>query len=452
MELRELAQKALAKAKWEGASQAEAFAVASRTVSVYVDDGRIKNAEEKSDQGLSVRVLKGRKLAQASSSCVSREEAEACAHTASRLADLSPPSRNYERLPSPTPGTLDPHNYDERTAAVGTTALTEVVKQIVDAAGAGGVKVPKGMVRAAAVESMVLNSNGVDVTRSNTMVYAELTSMTNGTVPGEGILTFTSPTLGALDPVKAGGTLAERATAASTATSFDGSRKIPVLIAPGDLADMLETSVAFAVSAESVNKKRSAWAEKLGQEVAASAVTIVDDPSDPRAVLSSAYDDEGVPTTVKNIVENGVLKTFLFDSYNAAVVNRTPSGNGLRRAATNSQYVFQMPLGAGHINLVVKPGPRTREQMIASLDEGVLVEKFAFPTVNPITGAFAMEVRLGYTIKGGSITGQFKQALVIGNMFEALKRVRDIGSDATVTGSMIIPTMAFDDLEIIGSH
>jgi TldD protein len=100
---------------------------------------------------------------------------------------------------------------------------------------------------------------------------------------------------------------------------------------------------------------------------------------------------------------------------------------------------------------VVKPGAHSRDEMISSLDEGVWVEKFAFPTVNPFSGAFALEARLAHVIKNGAIAGTIKHALVVGNMYEGLKNVREVGADTVTVGSMNVPTVAFDGFEVIGS-
>jgi PmbA protein len=451
MEIRSLARKALATARREGASQAEAFAVSTVTRIVYVDDSRIKISEEKADQGLALRVLKGRKLAQATSSCSTAEEAEACARTASRLADRSPQTRNYEHLPDPSKALLAVNNWDEAVATTDPVALAELMKAAVAAALDHGVKVPKAMLRTAVIEATVMNTNDLEVTHSSTLVFADLNAMAEGPSPGEGIGNYSSPWLKGFDPVRMGEQLARQAKAAREARPLEGSLKVPVLIAPGELAELIKDSAGFALSAESVNKKRSVWSGREGQPVASEQLTLIDDPSDPRGVLSADHDDEGVPATVKPLVEHGVLRSFLYDSYNAALAGKAPSGNGMRRRALDAQYLFQSPLGCGHLNLVVKPGTRSCEQMIASLDEGVLVEKFAYPTVDPYSGAFALEARLAHVIRGGAIVGHIKQALVVGNMYEGLKHVREVGADAVTVGSAIVPTMAFDGFEVVGS-
>jgi len=451
LDIRALARKAIGTARKEGASQAEVFAVSAVTRAAYVDDGRIKIVEEKSDQGIAMRVLKGRKLAQSSSSCSTAGEAEACARTAARLADRSPQTRNYERLPSPGRVTVTVNNRDPAVSSTDPVALAELMKAAVGAALDHGAKVPKALLRTATIESTVMNTNGVEVTNLSTLVYAELNAMAEGAPAGEGICNYSSPWLGGFDPEAIGRKVAEQAKAARGAKPLEGTLKVPVLIAPSELADMLDGSVSFSVSAENINRKRSAWGELLGQRVASEALTVTDDPSDPRGPLSAPYDDEGVPTAVRPVIEDGVLRNFLYDSYNAAAAGRPGSGNGVRRRATDAQYLFQSPLGCGHLNLVVKPGTRSPERTIASLGEGVVVEKFAFPTVNPFSGAFALEVRLARLVKDGGEVGAIKHALLVGNIYEGLRNVREVCSDAATVGSMVLPTVAFDGFEVIGS-
>lgn len=451
MDIMELARRALETAKREGATQAEAFAVASFTKSVYIDDDRIKIVEEKEDHGIAMRVLKGRKLAQASSACTSAEDAEACARAAASLADRSPASRTYDRFPMPAKAALSPAVRDERITSLEVGELVELAKATVGVATDRGVKVPRGVLRAAATTTTVINTNGLEVTNHGTLVYAGYDAMAPGTAPGEGVGTFNSPWLRDYDPPRMGGNIARQALQAKEAKSLEGSIKAPVMIAPGELGEMLSYSVAFALSAESVNKRRSPWAAKLGQSVASPKIDLVDDPSDPRGMLSASFDDEGVPTTVKKVVEDGVLRTFLYDSYNSSVAAQPPSGNGMRRGTTDAQFMFQGSLGCRPVNLVLRPGQRSPEEIISSMDDGVVVEKFAFPTVNPYTGAFALETRLAHVVRKGSIEGQIKHALIVGNMYEGLKNVLEVASDARTSGDMIVPSVAFEGFEAVGS-
>ncbi len=451
MDIIEMARRALETAVREGATQAEAFAVDSVTRSVYVDDDRIKIVEEKEDQGLAVRVLKGRKLAQASSACASVEDAEACARTAASLADRSPSSRTYDRFPSPAKAVLAAAPRDKRIEHLDVGELVELVKSTVGAATDRGVKVPRGVLRAASTTTTVMNTNDLEVTNLGTLVFAGYDAMAPGASPGEGVGNLNSPWLKDYDPVRMGGDIARQALQAREAKALEGSIKAPVMIAPGELGEMLSYSAAFALSAESVNKKRSPWAAKLGESVASAAIDIVDDPSDPRGALSAAYDDEGVPTTVKKVVENGVLRTFLYDSYNSSVAAMPPSGNGMRRGTHDALFMFQNSLACRPVNLVLKPGRRGPEEIIASMDEGVVVEKFAFPTVNPYTGAFALETRLAHVVRRGSIEGQIKHALIVGNMYEGLKNVVEIANDSRTVGDMILPSVAFNGFEAVGS-
>ena len=175
MDIIEMASSALAVARREGATQAEAFTVASVTKSVYVDDDRIKIVEEKGDQGLAVRVLKGRKLAQASSACASREDAEACARAAASLADRSPASRAYDSFPRPEKAVLSPPPRDGRIADLDVSVLVEMAKATVGAANDRGTKVPRGVLRVASTMMAIMNTNGLEVINRGTLVLRATT-------------------------------------------------------------------------------------------------------------------------------------------------------------------------------------------------------------------------------------------------------------------------------------
>ena len=119
-------------------------------------------------------------------------------------------------------------------------------------------------------------------------------------------------------------------TVAAGASSLPSPLQVPTFV-PSELGSMLDVLVGTAAIADLVQRRRSPWAGKLGEHIAYSEITMVDEPGDPRAVLSAPYDDKGVPTAASPVIENGVLRLYLYDAYSSLVEGRAPSGNGLRR-------------------------------------------------------------------------------------------------------------------------
>jgi PmbA protein len=443
---------ALKRALSEGADQAEVFTVKSRTLSLYVEDSKVKNLEEKLDAGISVKVADGKKLGEASSTIASPEQVEMCTDSAIKAARVSEPDSFFQGFGLGGEAVISkPQVWDEDVACIDAQTLSSKGMEIVDACiGIGDVKVPRGLIRTASIETEIGNSNGMSTSHRSTMVYLHFTSMTSSGVAGEGEESFFSTRLD-MDTSAIGASIAQGAINSARAVTFRGRSEVPVFIQAASLAEMFKTSVGFSIDSENVNRMRSAWVGKIGKEVASPSISIVDDPTDPRGILSATHDDEGTPTSKRSIVERGVLKSSLFDGYNASMAGVKSTGNGLRRTAEDSQSIYQMPVHVSPINMVVKPGSKDRDDLISSFDKAVLIERFAWPQVNPMTGAVGLEVRCAHIMEKGEIIETVKHALLTGNFFDSLKKVVGVANDHKVQGSWIVPTMGFDGMELVGN-
>lgn len=452
MDVSELSYHAIGAAKEAGADHAEAYVTITRSISVYIDDSRVKSVEEKHDTGLAMRVIKGGRVGQSSSSVSSSRQLEACARSAVRAASLLPEDEVFKGFAWPAKEQVRVRNRDKAIGSLSPPELSELAMQLVWAATKGkGVKVPNGVLRAADVESAVANTNELLARREASLVHLMATAMTGGASPGEGVGSFESPYLKNLDAEALGTSIRRRAMAASKAKAFKGRTTLQAIIPPHELAEMLQGSVSFALSAENVNRRRSPLAGKLDMPITSRLLTITDDPSDKRGMLSSPFDDEGVPTRKKVLVKDGVLRSFLYDLYNAHLSSTDSTGNGLRRSASEAVGNYQLPVGIAPVCLVVKPGGRGVEAMASEMDEGLVVEKVASADVHPITGDFGLEVRLGHLVKGGEVQGAVKHCLLSGNMFKAFGQVVEVGSDSTVSRNLIVPSVRFEGFELIGS-
>jgi PmbA protein len=452
MELGEIVEAARAAAKQEGASQVEVFAATCDNLSVYVDDSKIKSVEQKRDIGAAVRIIKGRKVGQSASSCASSEDARACAVRAVSTSSLLPRDPVFTQFPAAAKGSGTPRTWDDAVAAFDAEQLKAIAMEAIStAAEGGGMRVPNGLIRTAAIQTMVWNSNGVEVGRSNTLLHLHMTSMTKGKNPGEGVAKFDSPSLKALDPTALGQELRRKAQVARSARAYKGHANMTVLIPPDELAELIEGSIGFTISAENVNRRRSAWAAKMGATVASKSLTVEDDPFHKSGPRSMAFDDEGVPTTRKKIIDKGVLSSFVNDSYNALKSKVHGTGNGLRCGNLETLGHYMTPVQSEPINLVITAGRKSVDQIIASLDEGLVIEHFAAPDVHPITGAFGLEVRSASLVKNGEATEAINHALLTGNMFQALQKVVAVANDVRTLRSSVLPSIAFGGLELVGA-
>src|SRR2546427_476603 len=303
----------------------------------------------------------------------------------------------------------------------------------------------------------VANSNGIVANHRGTLVFAYLTAKCGSKGKfGEGIQKAMNTSIRPIDFAAHGATVARRAAENLHARAFKGKLPGVAVLDPLDLGEVFLTTVGSAVNGEDVHKGRSPWAGKVGADVASAGVTVRDRPRMPGGLASGVADDEGNATQDRTLLEAGRLKGFFADRKHAALLG-VPAGNGYRRAVATVEGAYTRPAETEPSNLVVEPGRKSLEALLAEVDSGVYVEKFAAPEVNPLSGSFAMEVRNATLIKKGELADHVKVALLTGNFYDGLKNVVGVGRDLapshgflTAPGCSYVPPMAFDGFELVG--
>lgn len=421
--------------------QAEAYGSEVVVHTVYIDGTRISNVETKRETGLMVRMADGGRQGKASVSLSSDLSVRECVRMAETVLRHSPegPATRYA-----DPGQAriaEPDVWDRRVEDVSPEDLRELARRLVDSCDAD---IPRAQIRVSTNVSRTMNTNGVDVGHRSTLVYGHFTSMFRAERPGEGVETFHGTHLDV--PIESIGTsLSRQARDSAAAKGFEGHEGMSMILPPGQLGDMLMSSVGSAINGENVKYGRSLWKDSVGQEVASKCVTMTDDPTVP-APLSCVFDDEGTPAERRTVIEDGVLKSFLRDSFCG-----DSTGNGMRRSSVEAMGAFERTPIVKPLNLTVKAGSLTRDRIIAGTDRGILVERFANPEADELSGRFGLNVRCGYLIRNGEVVGTVNNSLLMGNMFDALRNVEAVGSDSVQTGVINVPTMAFSGAELVGN-
>ncbi len=458
MDLLDLAPDAARKGLARGADQAEAFAIHYTTRHVYIEDDVPKVAEDRQETGIGLRVARGKRIAFTSSTLAGTADMDRAVRAAVAGLKHVPEDPDFGGFARGAGAGTVSGVYDAHTAATDVTSFLESAETFVDAAKeTKSVSVPKATFRLQEYAVRVANSNGVDTTHRGTLVYAYLTTKAgSGSSVGEGIVHGVRPDLGHMDFAELGKVCARRAVENREAKAFPGKRLGTAVIDPQELGALFLQSVGAAVCGQNVHRKRSPWADRVGKEVGAASVTIRDRPRMPGGMLSCTADDEGAPTRDRIVVDAGRLVGFVADTYHAPLVHADP-GNGFRRSASTLEGAYLHASQNTVSNLVFEPGTRSLDELLGSVDQGVYVEKFAAPELNPITGAFACEVRNATLIDRGELGKHVKFALLTGNFYEGLKKVEGIGRDLEPIpafygspGCAYVPPVAFGGFELVG--
>ncbi len=221
-----------------------------------------------------------------------------------------------------------------------------------------------------------------------------------------------------------------------------GSFKGDVLLDYFAVADLIETVVIPALSADSVQSKRSLLAGKIGQKIFSDKLTIYDNGIMKGGLSSSLFDGEGTPKSRTLLVKNGVLKNYLYDKYSAKKDGAESTGN--------SNGIDKLP-NIAPTNFLVKSGDFSEEELHSEVRKGVYVrEIFGTHLINSVTGDCSVGAENVFFMKNGKFVYPVKQAMISFNLFDALKNVEIIGKKLMQESSVKAPSMIFKNVQVIG--
>jgi PmbA protein len=294
-------------------------------------------------------------------------------------------------------------------------------------------------------ESAVVTSTGISATSRRTVCYLSASAAaTEGgeTQTGSGYSVGRSPD--DLDLEEAA------ADAVTRATRLLGARKPPsahltVVLEPRITATLLGI-LAGTLNGEAVLKGRSLFADRLGETVSTSLLTLVDDPTDPEAFGAAVYDAEGLATRRNPLIEGGVLQRFLYNSYSGRRAGTTSTGSAVRGG-------FKGAPGTGARALMVAPGDEDPEAIYRRVGDGLLVQSVSgiHSGVNPVSGDFSVGAE-GLLIRHGELAGPVREITVASTLQRMLQGIVAVGSDIErLPSSAAGVTLAIADMAMGGS-
>ena len=436
----------LRRARARGATEADGFLIEEQHFSAAVRLGQVDTVKHSREQRLSLRVFAGKASAAASTSDLSRASLERVVDEATALARVT---AEDPHAGLPDPGELIDGMPDLDLEEADAEDLTPEAK----------IEVARRAEAAAlASDPRITNSEGAEYwDRRARYVYATSHGFARGyatTAFGLSVSPVASADgemqrdywhtaarhRGALeDPLAVGRTAARRALRRLGARKVK-TTEVPVIFDP-DTAASLVRSIAGAASGPGLYRRASFLLDRLGKRIAAPAVTIVDDGLIPRALGSRPFDGEGLATRRTVVVGEGVLESYLLDSYSARKL-------GLR--STHHASRDGSGVGVSTTNLMLQPGPAAPEELISSVTNGLYVTELIGFGINGVTGDFSKGAA-GLWIENGKLTYPVAEVTVAGNLLEMLNAIEGIGNDLVLRERTAAPTLKIGRMVVAGN-
>ncbi|AKI97559.1 TldD/PmbA family protein [Kosmotoga pacifica] len=206
-------------------------------------------------------------------------------------------------------------------------------------------------------------------------------------------------------------------------------------------------------SAENVQKGLSLLKDKLGERIGSEAFTFIDDPFFESSPVNRYFDDQGVPTKKKLLVEEGILKTYLYDLKTAKKDNVDSTGNAVKL------WGYKAPTGISYFNLIIKPGKRSFEELLEELWDGLVVIELdgLHSGANSVSGDFSLGAR-GFKVERGKIVGGIEGITVSGNILKVFKNIRCCANDTAYgmpimsvdSSAVFSPSVIVDEIDVAG--
>ena len=408
-----------------GADDGDIYVQRSRSEGFVFDDGRLKSASYDTSQGFGLRVVAGEASGNAHSGELTRDALQRAADTAVQA------KRNYSGTLATGPARTNRHLYSplDPTSAPDFSVKTGLMAEIDAWVRAKDPRVVQVSV------SLAGSQDRIDILRPDGAHYQDVRPLVRLNI------SVTLEHKGRRETASAGAggraaydawiaperwqTLAERALR-KAGINLDSiaapAGEMEVVLGPGWPAVLLHEAVGHGLEGDFNRKGSSVYSGRIGEQVAARGVTIIDDGTLDARRGSLSIDDEGTPSQRNVLIEDGVLKAYMQDRQNARLMGVPPTGNG-RRESYDATIMPRMT------NTIMLGGDREPEEIVSSIKRGIWAVDFGGGQVDITSGNFVFQCTEAYLVEHGKVIAPVKNATLIGHGPTALSNVEMIGND-----------------------
>ncbi len=448
-----LAEFAVDKAKNAGADSVEAYITDTQSAEIMVSGREPESVNAYRDAGIGLRILKNDKLVFGSSNDLSKESVESMVSDLIKKVPHHTPDE-FNVIPDKALGTLsgswsdypDLISFDPQMVEI---AIEEKIKKAVALEISSFDYSPKvkGSMFCMYMENSqivyLVNSNGIAGWYPSSGCGGGVNVIAvDGTEQQSGTQMSSSVSFSGFDAVATGRKAAENAVKMLGAKPIE-SCELPLVIAP-EVGMNLIGIIASMASAKSVQTGKSLLAGKLNEKLAADSFSIIDDGRLKDGFGTAPVDGEGIARQTTPIIDNGVLKNYMYDC-------NTAIKDGVKSTGNRTRGNYQSSGGVGPSNIYLEQGTYTPDEIISGIERGFYMN-VAFGLhagIDQTSGDFSFPAA-GYMIEDGKFTSSVRGISAAGNLFELMKSAEKIGNDLTWMQSAGCPTFSVSNITIGG--
>ncbi len=446
MDLTELASDVLDQARRQGATAGDLVIASGESFSAGIRLGKVEKIQNSQEKRMGLRLFAGQRSALTSTANLAHTALQAFVTETLDLAKATA-ADEFSGLPDRADLAQDVPDLDLADTDAPLT-LEEKLARAQEAEEA-----------AFASDSRITNSEGAEFANtSREMVYANslgfcgsyhTTSFSLSVVPvasQDGGMQrdywySSQRKLKDIEAAKAVGQKAAERTVRRLGAKQIQTQEAPVVFEP-EMAASLLRHLAGAISGSALYRKTSFLLDKLGEKIAAGGIFVEDHARIPSALGSKPFDGEGLPTRQNVVVEDGVLTSYLLDTYSARKLGLQSTGNASRSFADTP--------AAGPTNFFLRPGTIPPGDIIRSVRSGLYVTELSGFGVNPVTGDYSRGA-VGLWIKDGEIAYPVEEITIAGNLLDMFKNIEVVGNDLERRGAVSAPTVKIARMTIAGT-
>ncbi|MBD3192411.1 MAG: hypothetical protein GF308_17360 [Candidatus Heimdallarchaeota archaeon] len=441
-----LADTGLKYAKNKGAEQAEIYTSNMRNITINTQAGMI-DAKDGFTEGVGVRIALGKKIGFASMCSLTDEAVKHAVNEAYSVAkSINQKNVGFEGF-SPKKPPSEEGILDDQILELSTEHLVERVNKIYLEASNYDDRIITASGRTTSFYGgyAVTNTEGVEAaTRATAFVLiTSATAAANG--KRKNAFDFeVSRTFPKMEQM--GAKCAEKAIKLLASQPLDYTGVLPTLWDQRTMSTFWQMSLIHSINGRQVVEKNSYFMDKLGDKVATDQLNIKDDGQLPEGLSTASIDEEGIPRQTTPIIEEGILRSFLYDSYYGRLGKATSTGNASR------QQNYESTPQISPTTIVITPGTKDFDALVSEIDKGVLVTDsvMGLGHSNLISGDFSCVATAAYLIENGEITHPLDSIQIAGNLYKSFKDIRAIGSDVELLQSVKTPSIIFDGFTLTG--